>query len=474
MRVGTILTDPRRVSLSLGLRAAFRIASSRNRKELHIYDVGSVETPLPCIRLRDSRVRDPTVAPGPPEGISRVLFLPTSPGRNLTRILAGGNRGTVRMWTIPTSSRRRRAAGTAASFGDLGAPQCAWSFPAFGSGCEGVCDMLALGSNDDDYERVERSTTTTTAASSYSPPPTKSLVLLAGDGSSLVLLDAERCTRKAFSTMVTPTIVASWDLYRLMSRELSKVDAESRLPARGWMAAHGMRLLRRECSDHDSSFEVGIVSRCGWMFVVDLRVPHRAAASPDGANPSQAYCPALVLRLSILHRTPRIRCYNSLNEPLATLGGMALQFSMPEMHVPLTSLRQDMVWLGDVKQMRYTMPSKDKYVLSEGYGISSSPKRSASAPGLFRHPGEGLILARFGGLSSSFANAPGGDGGEKQMRNDARVHARLPLSGGSPLTLAAHPSGDWMVIGYGMNNRGVAATKQIELVSLRRKSPACG
>lgn len=421
---------------------------------MHIYDVGSAETPLPCIRLGDPAV------PGPPEGISRVLFAPTSSRRNLavtTRILTGSNRGTVRMWTIPTSSRRRRTVGTAASFGDLGAPQCAWSFPAFGSGCEGVCDMLALGSNDDDdHERAEWSTTTT-AASSSSLHSTKSLVLLAGDGSSLVLLDADRCTRKAFSTTVTPTIVASWDLHRLMSRELSKVDLESRLPVRGWMAAHGMRLLRRECNDRDSLFEVGIVARCGWMFVADLRV-----------NSSQASGPAVVLRLSIVHRTPRIRCFNFLNEPLTTLGGMALQFSLPEMHVPSTSMRQDRIWLGDVKQMRYTMPSKDKYVLSEEHGISSSPKRVASAPGLFRHPGEGLILARFDGLSSSFANALGGDGGEKQkMRNDAHIYSRLPLSGGSPLTLAAHPSGDWMVIGYGTNNRGVAM-QQIELASLRK------
>jgi hypothetical protein len=147
---------------------------------------------------------------------------------------------------------------------------------------------------------------------------------------------------------------------------------------------------------------------------------------------------------------------------------MALQFSLPEMHVPLTLLRQDMIWLGDVKQMRYTMPSKDKHVLSEEHGISSSPKRDASAPGLLRYPGEGLILARFDGHSSSFANAQGGDGREKQMRNDARIYSRLPLSSGSPLTLASHPSGDWMVIGYGMNIRGVAATKQIELASLRK------
>ncbi|KAL3810723.1 hypothetical protein ACHAXA_008496 [Cyclostephanos tholiformis] len=440
------------------------LVSFANRQELHIYDVGSVETPLPCIRLGDSHH---PMARCAVEGIARVLFLPTSSSRChpaiMTRILAGGTRGTMRMWTIPMLSRRQR---TAASFGNLGTPQCAWSFSAFGSGAEGVCDMLALGSNGDNDEKADRPTMTTTSSSP--PPSTKSLVLLAGDESSLVLIDTDRCTRKAFSTTVTPTIVASWDMHQLMSKELSKVDVESRLPARGWMAAHGLRLLRREWTDRDSSFEVGIITSCGWMFVAELKVPHRASTGPVDANLTHASGPAVIHRLSIVHRTPRIRCFNSSNEPLTTLGGVALQFSLPEIPVPSTSLRQDVIWLGDVKRMKFIMPSKDKYVLSEEHGILSSPKRSASSSGLLRYPGDGLLLAHFDGRTSSLVDAQGEEAGEERMSNETYIHARLPLSSGSPQTLAAHPSGDWMAIGYGGAGRGEATTKQIELVSLRK------
>ena len=70
------------------------------------------------------------------------------------------------------------------------------------------------------------------------------LVLVAGNGSSLVLLDTNKVTRKAFSTTVTPTITASWDLYQLILREYTnKVDSEAKLPARRWMAAQKMSLL---------------------------------------------------------------------------------------------------------------------------------------------------------------------------------------------------------------------------------------
>ncbi|KAL3767247.1 hypothetical protein ACHAW5_005258 [Stephanodiscus triporus] len=442
-----------------------------NRRELRVYDVASGDMPPPFVRLGDDDTRSR------PEGTTRALFMPTTPapGRRVpaaaTRIIAGGDRGTVRMWTIPTTfgtGRLRTAGRTSSSVGGQVSPRCAWSFEAFRT--EGVCDMLTLGSNDEDDDgRVGRPTMTTTTTTSSSHPSTKSLVLLAGDGSSLVLLDADRCTRKAFSTTITPTVVASWDLHLLMSRELSKVDVEAILPARRWTAVHGLHLLRRECTDRHTSFEVGIVARCGWMLVAEFRVPrvvYAAAAGPVDANPTQSSDPSVSLRLSILHLTPRIRCFNSSNEPLTTLGGMALQFSLPEISVPSAALRQGAIWLGDVKQMGYTMPSKDKYVLSEEHGILSSPNRSASSPGMFRHPGGGLILACFDGRSSSFPY-----GGEKRMCEDVCIHARLPLSGGSPLTLAAHPSGEWIVIGYGMNGRRGAATKQIELASLG-KMPA--
>ena len=56
----------------------------------------------------------------------------------------------------------------------------------------------------------------------------KPLVLLAGNASSLALLNTHKCTHNAFSTTVTPTVSASWDLYHLALWELSELDPQAK------------------------------------------------------------------------------------------------------------------------------------------------------------------------------------------------------------------------------------------------------
>lgn len=445
------------------------VVSFANRSELHIYDMASDMSPLPCIRLGDLRHSMHLV----PEGVTKALLLPkkirsTCPTLAITQILTGGNRGTVRLWTIPTTSQkqqqqqRRRHVGTTSSICDFGVPKCAWSFSPFGDPgnvtCEGICDMLTLGPNydDNDDELLDPLPTTTS-----SPSVTRSLVLLAGTNSSLVLLDLNRCTRKAFSTSVTPTVVTSWNLCQHMSRELSILDKGTKLPEMRWMAAHGLSLLRSDYTDSKYLlFDIGIVTMCGWVFIAKLTISSHAITG-HGMDTS--------LRLTIVHRTPRIRCFNSSNDPIVNLGGMSLRFSLPEMPIPSAVLRRNVVWLGDVKQQKYTLPVKDKYVLSSDHGISTYPRKSASSTGGFRrYPGDGLLLVRFDGRCSSSSSSDDERGDDKGETRDACIHARLPLSGGYPSMLAAHPGGDWMVIGYGMTG---VVTKQIELACLR-KMPA--
>lgn len=139
----------------------------------------------------------------------------------------------------------------------------------------------------------------------------------------------------------------------------------------------------------------------------------------------------------------------------------------------------NMLWLGDVRAMKYTMPSKDKHVLGEEHGtlsthqtVPSGTKMAFSSNNL-RHPGQGLILAN---LDNHFFKASSGVGAQREGSETDDVEktinncvcARLPLLQGSPLSLTAHPRGEWMVVSYLMNGRG-AGMKSIELVSLRKQ-----
>ena len=176
--------------------------------ELHIYDLSSEETPLPCLRIGDQRAQSRS------EGIQKAIFLPRpqSPSSSKSngaaacaaaRILTGGNYGTIMLWTIPKARRRGQ------SMDDLNA-RCAWSLRAFASRGEGVCDMLCLPSEQPNgRNNLEPSIS---SSSSFDDGKQRRreqqpLVLLAGNGSSLALLDTSRVSRKAFSASVTPTLV---------------------------------------------------------------------------------------------------------------------------------------------------------------------------------------------------------------------------------------------------------------------------
>ena len=349
----------------------------RNHPEVHVYDVACPAAP--CLRLGDSSHHSRS------EGVLKAAFLPSSSSsaRRPSALLTGGNYGTVRLWSITfkpqprqNKQRQRRSTSNNGGNGALTA-KCQWSVPAFGpEGRQGVCDILVLPSPTPAAASSLQSTSSSNNANEKKP-----LVFLSGNASSLALLNTGKCTRKAFSTTVTPTIAASWDLYRLVLRELSKLDPEAKLPARRWMAVHGLRLLgSRRCArgggkgGGDASwFKIGMVAKCGWMFVAQLFIPAIVAGGSVNTD-------SIRLSLRIVHQTPRVQLYNSSNERLAMLGGMALQFSLPEIPVPSSAGGQGMVWLGDVKALRYTMPSKDKYVLCEGYGkLASSPQSDTCA-----------------------------------------------------------------------------------------------
>ena len=285
----------------------------------------------------------------------------------------------------------------------------------------------------------------------------KPLVLLSGGSSStLVLLDTNKCTRKAFSTSVTPTVVASWNLHQLASLELSKIDKKAQLPERRWISASNMRLieyrqLRNEDEGGGGSWwcKIGIVSRCGWVFVAELGC-HRKNNIPR-------------LSIHIIHHTPRIQCFNSSNERLTTLGGMALQFSLPSAPVASSNCirmsSNNMIWLSNVNAKKYTLPSKDKYVLCEDYDtLEVMEEDELVTPGRITSSSENsMILVNL-------------DEGKEYydgfVSRNTVTRLPLPMNSNPPLALATHPSGEWMVIGCG----GRGDSSELKLISMRMRA----
>mmetsp|Transcript_21330 Transcript_21330/g.44355 ORF Transcript_21330/g.44355 Transcript_21330/m.44355 type:complete len:380 (+) Transcript_21330:1-1140(+) len=375
-------------------------------------------------------------------------------------ILTGGAYGSVRLWSI-TETRQK-------PLNNFNA-KCLWSISVFSRREEGVGDMAILPC-------CSSRKADTPSANNQSQKP---ILLIGGNASSLVLLDTNKCNRKAFSTKITPTILSSWDLSSMASRELAGIDPGGILPARRWMGVQKMSLMNYGCMNFICWYRVSVVVKCGWIFSLEIKVDSSPRISNTSSNKS-----TISVCLKLLHKTSRILCFNSGNERITSLGGMALQYSLPEIPIPSITpcnTNRNMIWVGDVKMRTYTMPSKDKFTLSNtDFSVvtpqSSLPHRKESSTDHhLREPGGGLILVA---LSSSLKSRTLNESltsvdeetllikSNDEHHNDCIV-ARLPLYHGTPLSMAIHPSGEWMVVGYGMNGRGLSS-RSLELISFRK------
>lgn len=234
-----------------------------------------------------------------------------------------------------------------------------------------------------------------------------------------------------------------------------------------------MSLLGCSCTYGISSYRISLVLNCGWVLTANLTVTQSATSTNPISLSGEHHNVSAALRVQITHQTPRIQCYNSSGERVKILGGMALNCSLPDIPIPssmpISSLKQ-MIWVGDVKRKKYTMPSKDKFVLCEQHGTITSNAPSSDNVQL-RQQGDGLVLLD---VTS--------DTGLKRISHDdiledssqskserSEILARLPLVNGTPTSIVMHPTGEWMVVGYGLNGRG-AAMKTLELVCMRKAS----
>ena len=327
--------------------------------------------------------------------------------------------------------------------------RCVWSVDL--SNTEGCSSLLVLPSTNNDVASE------------------KPLILISGNAGSLTLLNTCKCTRKSFSTTATPTIESKWDLYNMTLRELHKLGDNTKLPARMWMGVNQMSLLDCICTQGGSSYRISVVLNCGWVLAVNLTVssPNKLVASSQ----NNAYSSSI--RVQIVHKTPRVQCFNSSNEKMTVMGGMALYCSLPDIPIPsslpINNFKQ-MIWLGDVKPKNYTMPSKDKFILCELHGAITANENSNKET---RNPGDGLILLDATPWPNEYRSraksekSPSCDNVQTlEVIPSKKTLARLPLNG-TPLSIAVHPTGEWLVVSYGLKGRK-SEMRSVELVNMRK------
>merc|ERR1719356_1717362 len=108
-----------------------------------------------------------------------------------------------------------------------------------------------------------------------------------------------------------------------------KVDSRVQLPSRRWLAVHKMSLLEYKCTNILQWCKISMVTKCGWLLTADLTL------EGDKTN----------LSINISHHTPRIQMFNSANQRVNGGGGIALQFSLPELSIPSIN-KGNLIWMG--------------------------------------------------------------------------------------------------------------------------------
>ena len=396
---------------------------------VRIYDLGTgskADDPIHVTLSGAESLRGPLRG----EGVASLLFL-SPPNRTSSCILTGGTYGTLRLWHAPlTIGSTEGEDGTCRrNNASRKNPSMIWSVNPFSSS--------SSSSSAVDSEGI----------SSICQAEQRGLVLVGGSKGSLVLINKGRCTKKAFSTKMTPTVVWSSNIARQVNRRRGLVDG-ARAPSMSWMGIKKISLweidLRRNCSSAADEARLTVVTNCGWAFDASI-------CGLRGASSSFSAIRSASLELS--HRTLTTRYLNSSLEEIE-IGDNARTFSLPQCPTPAHQLpgQSSILCIAGVRRLTKIMPSKDRRVLSS----SELDQSQFVDPSNTSSDGDEILLVDLDCRPSE----------QEQMYREFdlnhNVVARIAIGKGSPRCLALHPSGEWMVVGFG-------SREELMLLCHRRK-----
>jgi len=176
-------------------------------------------------------------------------------------------------------------------------------------------------------------------------PFTTNWLFLGGSMGSLIWLDWKKCSRKAFGSDKTPTVVATWDTFAMLEK------LKSDFPPKHWM---GIQTIIIKYNPMLSPSIVGStnlrwVTASGFAVSMDIRSKHG---------------------LQILQAPPKVLTKSSTGEVMRR--GTS-QYSIPSSPVPSNSTNSGCCCWKDPQQLTHVLPSTDNNVLSQRQLVISKP-----------------------------------------------------------------------------------------------------
>ena len=376
-------------------------ASFLNQGDVFIYDVTSLSSSRASprfVRLTDKKLQH---SRSRGEGITSLLFLPSD--GLLSRVMASNTCGTVRLWTLPRFSESEDTRQMQQRV------KLKWETSPFSSRrgdtgnsleTEGVSDMVHLSRGDIHVD--------------------SELILIGGNKGSVVLLNIKKCTRKAFSTSLTPTVVQCWNIPQIIQDQRL---ISGKIPPRNWMGIKKIcvwdKTMKNSITPDNTTMaqtlKAVLVSNCGWVFELNIDDTGRG------------------VRMSIIHKTTRV---NYINSDYMKIQETSDSFSLPPFATPAVEIKgsSSLLCLTDVKPQHLVLA--DKKIFQNRQILSNT-----SLPTII-HSGENDDIVENVGEAIIFVDTSS----ESKMKNDCVV-SKICVGSVPPRSLIMHPSSGWIILG---------------------------
>lgn len=285
-------------------------------------------------------------------------------------------------------------------------------------------------------------------------PLSSHFVLLGGSLGTIVLLNWRQCSRKAFSTQVTPTIVRQWDTYQHMLMSMSSSLGKQGTPSRSHMGVHKF-LTGHATSNHKNTsyissgnakqtitafgtYTISWVTSCGWILSMNLDL-HPTTTSTNKSS-----------RVTVVKKSPKVQVFQADGTKVETtatttsstnknaVSSSWTQYSLPAKAPPADSVRNCLLWL-KTPQAQKVLPHHDQRVLAMDGAPLSSPLTTAAI----------ITSSQESRLSLMDAD------------NDRIVTIDLPKLNGATQAIALHPSREWIAV--------ASSNGRINLLNCRRE-----
>ena len=305
----------------------------------------------------------------------------------LTRLITGSHYGIVRLWTLPQNLHDYKCQSSS---------KIVWEYNAFqnadSGNSESIVDISLLGCD-----------------SRGVVPPSEDiysgLVLVAGSNGSILLLDIQHCTKKAFSTSVTPTPIRKWSLQRMQLRMYGRPTTIKDSSILGIQQISVWPLVEKLCVNSKPNrsaivnatlvnSDILIETKCGWL--LRLEVAHQCRRNLSGGTANIASA-----SLSIVHKIDATTF--SRNRPMCRMKcGRLLAVASQSQTVAVASPRVE----DRILVYRHERSPKDYEVMAPNLSIVNSCA----------------------------------------VRNEEKTLVNISLRI-NPTAITSHPRSDWMIIG---------------------------